>query len=459
MLRVLLPDCCDSESRYITKIILNDFWGIAYDVKIHSEQTICIEAEGARIEIPSTFFSVAEKKWLKPESLPVQPLEYYDTRELGLEINLTDAIVPVIYGLPSCNIERRRIRLGLDIPGSVFFMLSRYEEAVKQDRDEHRRFPAKASLAYQQDFLDRPIVNEYVEILWACMKHLWPALERKRREFRTMVSADVDFPYSYGSKNFNLMLRQFGGDIINRRNPVLAIHNVLNYGRAKQGDFSSDPLLRNFEWMMDVNEAAGNRVAFYFITDHTDPGKDGYYSIHEPVIRTLIRSIHKRGHEIGLHASYNSLQDEAQTRKEVDILRKVMEEEGVKQDCIGSRQHFLRWETPATAQHLEAAGLTYDTTLSFAGYAGFRCGTCYEYPFYDVIKRQALKLIERPLIVMEKSVFDNGYIGKSAGKDGQAVFENFKLLCRKFSGDFSVLWHNNQFPNRQAREIYKTVIH
>lgn len=458
MLRVSIPDCCGREARYVLKIILDDFLGIEYNVKIHSEQAIWIEAEGARIEIPSTFFSLAEKKWLKPESLPVQPLEWWDTREPGLESNLIDSLVPVIYGLSACSVEKSRIRLGLDIFGSTFFMLSRYEEAIKQDRDEHDRFPAKVSLAYQEGFLDRPIVNEYIEILWTCMKHLWPGLERKRREFRIRVSADVDFPYGYGTKNFKLLLRQVGGDIINRRNPILAMHNMLNYHRGKQGDYSSDPFLGNFEWMMDVNEAAGNRVAFYFIADHTDPVRDGYYSIHEPVIRALIRRIYERGHEIGLHASYNSLRDEAQICKEADILRKVMKEEGVMQNDVGGRQHFLRWETPATARNVELAGLTYDTTLSFAEYAGFRCGTCYEYPFYDVEKRGALNLCERPLIVMEKSVFDNGYMGKSASKDGLAVFERLKARCKQFAGIFSLLWHNDQFLNKYYKGIYQQVI-
>ena len=67
------------------------------------------------------------------------------------------------------------IQLGLDIFGSVFFMITRYEEVVKSDRDEYDRFPAAASLAYQEGFLDRPIVNEYLEILWTCMKRLWLA--------------------------------------------------------------------------------------------------------------------------------------------------------------------------------------------------------------------------------------------------------------------------------------------
>ena len=53
-------------------------------------------------------------------------------------------------------------------------MLSRYEEAVLLDRDDHDRFPATASIAYKTGFLDRPIIDEYVEILWVAMKRVWP---------------------------------------------------------------------------------------------------------------------------------------------------------------------------------------------------------------------------------------------------------------------------------------------
>ena len=459
MLTILHPPGSESERAYIFKVLLEHFLGIAYKTQVAPIESVIIQWQGKRLELSDTFFSSVGRDWLHPKTLPIRPLAVWDTRELGLEIKLINSRIPVIYGRPECERQDEYCKIGLDIFGSTFFMLSRYEEAIKHERDDHERFPAKASLAYQQGFLDRPIVNEYVEILWTCMEHLWPGLERKRREFRIRVSADVDFPYGYGTKNFKLLLRQVGGDIINRRNPILAMHNMLNYHRVKQGDYSSDPFLGNFEWMMDVNEAAGNRVAFYFIANHTDPVRDGYYSIHEPVIRALIRRIYERGHEIGLHASYNSLRDEAQIRKEADILRKVMEEEGVMQNDVGGRQHFLRWETPATARNVELAGLTYDTTLSFAEYAGFRCGTCYEYPFYDVGERCELTLRERPLVVMEVSVFAPDYMGRSCGNDSLEVFESLKNRCRLFDGDFTMLWHNNQFPNRQAREIYKTVIY
>ena len=166
----------------------------------------------------------------------------------------------------------------------------------------------------------------------------------------------------------------------------------------------------------------------------------------------------ERGHEIGLHLSYNTYRDRKQTCREAKNLRKVMQEVGVSQDILGSRQHFLRWSSPRTARNLEAADIDYDTTLTFADHAGFRCGVCYEYPFYDVVERKMLNLRVRPLVIMEKSVFDKNYMGRSYGTDGLYVFEQLKQNCHQFNGDFTILWHNNQFPNRLAMEFYQTIV-
>jgi hypothetical protein len=73
-------------------------------------------------------------------------------------------------------------------------MLTRYEEMVLHERDEHDRFPAAASLASRSGFFDYPIVNVYVEVLWACLRRLWPELRRGTRQPRTQISCDVDWP-------------------------------------------------------------------------------------------------------------------------------------------------------------------------------------------------------------------------------------------------------------------------
>ena len=76
------------------------------------------------------------------------------------------------------------------------FMLSRYEEVVKSDRDRFDRFPASASLAAQEGFLNRPIVNEYLEILWACLIRLWPQMQRNHAHFVCSPAMMSIFPFS-----------------------------------------------------------------------------------------------------------------------------------------------------------------------------------------------------------------------------------------------------------------------
>ncbi len=46
-----------------------------------------------------------------------------------------------------------------DLFSALFFMISRYEEYVNTTKDQWHRFPAKASLAYQNNFLHLPIVD------------------------------------------------------------------------------------------------------------------------------------------------------------------------------------------------------------------------------------------------------------------------------------------------------------
>lgn len=458
VLNISIPEKCEQESRYIVEVMLSEFLGLDYELKIHDTDTFLIEFADRQLEISAAFFVNASDNWLQPGSLPAQPLAILDLSDRELGAKLTDSSIPVISGDTNIEIANERIYLGLDVFGSAFFMLSRYEEAVVADRDQHGRFPSSASLARQENFLLRPIINEYLEILWACMARLWPNLKRRGRTFRILVSADLDQPYNCSIKSVKALIRRIGGDLLRRRSFVMAVLTFLSYFRAKSGDYSLDSLFSNIFWIMDKNERAGNRVAFYFITDNSRSAWDGCYSMDEPVIRDLARKIHERGHEIGLHPGYTTFQNSAQTSHEAQILRQVLKEEGIEQETVGGRQHYLRWETPVTARNWEMAGLNYDTTLAYADHAGFRCGICYEYPFYDVEARQPLKLRERPLVVMDCSVIAAGYMNMGSSNEALEFMQGLKEVCRRFDGDFTLLWHNSYFSEPMNKTIYEQLI-
>lgn len=457
-LNIFLPSCSQPELEWICAVLLRDFIGITYHLQVTDDEYITIEHNGLRLELSAEFFLKIGKGWLSQGSLPIEPLRWWDVNAIDLEIPLVNQPLPILFGKPEIEISNQLIRIGVDIFGTAFFMLSRYEEVIVQERDEHDRFPSSASVASRSGFLDRPIVDEYVEVLWGAMRRLWPALKRKTRQPRTLVSCDVDAPYvSVDSSSFGI-IKRFGGDVLKRRSLGMALQMAKNSVYRRQGDYSLDPYLNAINWIMDVNEKAGNQVAFYFIASHSHPTLDGCYIIDEPVIRNLLRCIASRGHEIGLHSSYNTYRDAEQTCREADILRNVMGKEGIHQAVLGGRQHFLRWQTSKTANNIEAAGLNYDSTLSFADRSGFRCGTCHEYPMYDLINRCALKLRQRPLILMECTVIAERYMGMGYSKTALETMKAYKQTCRRFGGNFTLLWHNSHLMTLDDRRFYSELV-
>jgi hypothetical protein len=448
------------EREYVYELMFKEFLGIEYAVKYEERENICIKDKNNRASVffPDLFFQIPKNEWLKPSSLPRQPLNICDTSEFNLQINLVSHNIPVIYGDKRVDqvINQDKIRLPIDIFGSIFFMLTRYEEIVKIERDNHDRFPATASLSFQENFLERPIVNEYVEIVWSCINKLWPNLKRKERRFQIKVSCDVDMPFDPMAHLLYQSTRTMAGDIFKRFNLKKALKTEKKCIN-QCFNINADPYYNIFDWMMDVCERAGVKNAFYFISDH--PTKlDGRYTMNDWRIRILLRRIHNRGHEIGFHASYSTYKNFKQFQKEFEVLKEVCKKEKIVQQTWGGRQHYLRWSAPVTWQNWEDAGLNYDSTLNYAQHAGFRCGTCYEYPVFNLRTSQKLHLRERPLIVMDCSVIDIQYMNYGHTESAMKYIHMLKERCKQFGGNFTLLWHNSFFGYDEDKIIYQNLI-
>ncbi len=96
--------------------------------------------------------------------------------------------------------------------------------------------------------------------------------------------------------------------------------------------------------------------------------------------------------------------------------------------------------------------------MGFADHGGFRCGTCYEYPIYDLKRREVLPLRERPLIAMDTSVMDDHYMGLGTTAAAVDYFLKLKRLCQDHRGDYVILWHNQRFVDSEKKEMYRTII-
>ena len=468
------PESYLPERSYILDVVIKQWLGFEYKHQIWLESYSQIRVndyEESALAMPDTFFQTPAKDWLTERSLPLGPLPLMDLDHYREEIPLTNSDMPIISGRdhpegvfsqypwqhrqPYLWNAENNCYLGIDIFGAAFFMLTRYEEYVEPDRDQFGRFPASASLACREGFLERPIINEYIEVLWWCMKRLWPGLERKKRAFQTMVSHDVDIPFAYAITSTGQLIHNLGGDLLKRKSPLMAINRARSWVTVKRSAPQQDPYY-NFGRLMDISEQHNLRSAFYFKTGCTNPNYDDKYSINHPYLRALLRDIHNRGHEIGLHPSYETYLNPEQTRAEFHRLLHACAEEDIRQEEWGGRQHFLRWQVPITWRSWAEAGLDYDSTLGYADHAGFRCGVCYEFPVYDLELSQPLALVERPLIVMEASVLGEQYMNLNEQQALDSIM-TWKQMCNMYKGVFTLLWHNSSFDSPEKWEMYTAI--
>lgn len=461
MFCITIPTIRPTEHRYILKVVLEEFLGLSFRVE-ESEDAREIriqcdsDASGRSVSVAENLFC-KNKQWLSPESLPKLPLEtYVPPPEFGFEAGYS---APVIFGAsePLAKQNNNSITtIGFDLFGSAFFLLTRYEEIALSCRDHYGRFPAKESVLWKAGAIDRPLVDEYTEIFRRAIKLCWPETKFKERKYRVIPTHDVDVPFDFLFLPAWRAVRRSAARLILHRSISQATESWRSWRRVRAGDDLADPHYEALLRMMDLNEKAGLQGRFYFIAGHTAP-EDGDYNIEHPRIRRLLRTIHARGHMIGLHPSFGSLGKPDVLNQEFTRLKTVCEEEAISQNTWSVRSHYLRWDSRHSFRDADAAGFDFDSTLAFAEVAGFRCGTCHEFSAFDVTSGTPLSLREQPLIAMECSVLQPQYQGLKF-EQAAAYFSKLRTCCRAVSGQYIFLWHNSRFPTAEDWELYRQQI-
>lgn len=449
------------EVNYIFCFIFNTVFGIDYKIEksLDNEIVITYNQNIGQIVLPNIFFKNLNGNWLNELSLPRLPLEIWDSNELSGELLLFNNKLPVIYGKKVANviIDNTKICLPIDIFGSAFFMLSRYEELVNVDNlDRHKRYIATNSISYKANFLHRPIIDEYIEVLWVAMIKLWPNLIRKSKINKLNVTCDVDSLFDLGT-SLSSIPRGFIGDVFKRKSLSLATENLIKRLSYLCGSFKRSEHYKNIQWIMDVNEKVCNSVIFYFIAGGEN-SLDSDYKLGSKAVRSLLREIKQRGHEVGLHPSYDTYADFSKLSKELKNFIKILNEEGFENTTIKSRQHFLRFCVSSSPLNLDSLRIYSDSTLSYAEVTGFRCGTSKSFSMYDLKSRKTLDIIQVPLTIMETTVISQEYMGLGFSEKALNHILKYKEMSMRISGQFTFLWHNSSFADDYAYVMYQKII-
>lgn len=448
-----------AERSYALELLLGEFLGLEHRFRPADVEDVVIRSaddEGDRRLVVADSLFATHDDLLAEDALPRLPLDACPRSELDGALVLGD--LPVLYGSrppggPFVTREGEELRVGIDLFGGAFVLLTRLEEAVIPERDGHGRFPSASSLPVRAGFSGRPLVDEYTEVLWWALAQLWPRLHRRPRAFTARPTHDVDWPF-YSRGRVWESVRAAAADVRNRRGVSLARARIESLYRVKRSGRDADPA-NVFDFLMTTSEQHGLRSAFYFMGGHASSAYDPGYSLDDRWLRELMHTVDARGHEIGVHPSYTTFRDGERLATELERVREAARAAGVRTEVTGGRQHFLRFENPGTWRNWDGAGLDYDSTLGYAETCGFRCGTCRAYRVFDLQERRALRLVERPLVAMETALLTYQGLSPEAAAD-----EMLRLaeVCRRFEGEFTFLWHNNRLATPPERAAYARVV-
>lgn len=431
------------EKKYILDVFFRQFLAVPYVLNIRdgSDYQIILP-NSARLIIKDSFFDkITENNYLHKKNIPEKVL-------FAKNSFIIESDIPVLFGNENIEITEKEIQCNIDIFSSTFFMLTRWEEFVLTQRDIHNRFPLKSSLAYKFNFLNRPIVNEYLEFLWNMLMFLGYEKKRKEQKYQVFLTHDIDF-----IRKWNTPLSFFktlGGDILVRKNIKLALNTIKKYSLSKF-KIKNDPF-DTYDFLMDCAERINKQAYFYFMSGGIT-NYDNNYKIKNHFVQKIIKNIEKRGHKIGIHPSYNSYNNLTQWQKEYNTLNTI-----TKENITEGRQHFLNFEIPVTWQIWDDNNMQTDSSLLYAEAPGFRGGTCYDFEVFNILTRKQLNLKERPITIMETTLFD--YLKVSNSDEILKQINYYYKIIKKYSGNFVLLWHNSTFYHQSfdLKNIYLTVL-
>ncbi|MBP8724758.1 MAG: hypothetical protein JPMHGGIA_02233 [Saprospiraceae bacterium] len=317
---------------------------------------------------------------------------------------------------------------GFDPMAAAFWHLSRLEEYLPGQRDQHGRFAAAGSALGRHHLLQIPMVDRWVESLAQEIQSRYGVeLQRAFHSPSWSIGIDVDQFFKYQHKS---PLRTMGGmlrDLWNSNGDAVRQRAAVLWGS------SPDPFDR-FDAIRSTAIPYGH--CKFFILSGGKSAYDKNHDLGHPAVAQILKQLQNWA-EVGLHPSYSSYDAPPELFRE-----KLRLDRCLNNPATISRQHFLRLSVPESYRRLLEAGITSDYSMGYPELPGFRAGTCRPYPWYDLGRDRATPLMVHPLVCMDRSYLD--YLQWDPGRSVADMLA-LRECCQRHGGHFHLVWHNSSF--------------
>ena len=311
-----------------------------------------------------------------------------------------------------------------------FYLVSRYEEYLMRELDEHCRYPSHRSVLYSNHLLNKPVVNQWTQLIARKIQASYPDFIYQKAKFNFLSTIDIDNAWAYKNKSLGrtagaLAKGFLKGNIQQNKERLQVIRG------------EKDDPYDTYDFIKGLYEGRNELLHFFILLGKTSK-YDRNISPKNLQLQQLVQDLNSQ-YQVGIHPSYRSTKNKEELSQEISHLQTISNKK-----VESSRQHFLRLELPKTYRRLINAGIKKDFTLGYADQTGFRAGTASPFWFYDLKKEVTTKLRIYPFQMMDVTL--KNYL-KLTPNEGMVVIEKLMMEIRKYGGTFISLWHNESLSD------------
>jgi len=333
-----------------------------------------------------------------------------------------------------------------DIFSFIFFHLSRAEEWNIPDdkKDKHKRFEADASLLCKNNLCEVPVIDASVYYFIRLLNQKgWIEVKKNYNAIRKILTVDIDNGFACLGKGIIRTSGSFLRDLI--KGNFSEIQKRMAVLTGKQPD--------PFDVYDIFYEKTREHLVplYYFVLLSDKKPFNRFLKKNSPYRKKLAEKIRHRCEAIGLHPSYETLNNPELYKKEweefsflfPDFIRPKI-----------SRQHYLRFDIRTTPACLIENGVTADFSMGFASRQGFRAGTTYPFLYFNFNKNQQEKLWLVPFSFMDGNYFIYDSIPAEQAKE---KMQNLLKTIAYYEGNACLVFHERTLYEGTVKN-YKEVL-
>ena len=433
-----------SHKKYIIEEVLNSITKSTFQLKINEsahDYIIHSQIDDNKCQIRDIVFKSPLHQFGKLELIPQKIVKANIDKAFGKLSELNLKIFKPTENLISFNKEIFEI----DVFGTMFILLTQYEDWVSTEKDIHGRLKETGSTSFNLGNTEIPVINYYLKILFKYLNRRLGTNIELIKPNKFILSLDIDHPSTLNFR-FTKFIKTLLKDIIIYKDFSAFFLRILSYTSRS---FKFDPY-NPTAYITSLKSSYKIDVNFFFMTTESEFSKyDEHYSWNAKFMHDYLKFCKIKGFPVGYHPSYNTGENLKLFESEIQEFKNQLEEAEV--NFSGwIRHHYLRLNTNYSWSKMSENNYNYDSSIGFNSNIGFKSGLCLPYPVFDLNTCSSLSLYEYPITIMDRSLINHKI-------DSEKIY-NIINEVKENEGVMVFLAHNCELGYIKNQKILDSVI-